>query len=62
MRWLIFTLILSSPGFAMAWSDKFVTLTSGNRVRYSFIQRDDSDHYYVRFIDVDGRKVKLIRS
>ncbi len=42
----------------MGWSDKFVSLASGKRVRYSFIKRDDSEFYYVRFIGVDGRKVK----
>src|SRR3954469_7603953 len=42
----------------MAWSDKFVTLPSGKRVRYSFIKRDDREGLYVRFIDIDGRKVK----
>ena len=38
----------------MGWSDKFVTLPSGKRVRYSFIRRDNSEFYYVRFIDRDG--------
>src|SRR4051812_18737090 len=42
----------------MGWSDKFVTVTPDKRVRYSFIKRDDSDSLYVRFIDVDGKKVK----
>jgi integrase len=43
---------------AMSWSDKFVTLPSGKRVRYSFILREDSEFYYVRYVDIDGRKVK----
>jgi integrase len=42
----------------MGWSDKFVTVGGDKRVRYSFIKRDDSEFYYVRFIDVDGKKVK----
>jgi integrase len=42
----------------MGWSDKFVTVAGDKRVRYSFIKRDDSEFLYVRFIDIDGRKVK----
>jgi integrase len=42
----------------MKWSDSFVTLPSGDRVRYSFFRRDDSEYHYVRFKDVDGKYAK----
>lgn len=42
----------------MAWSEKFATLKDGRRIRYSFVYRDDREGIFVRFIDIDGRKVK----
>jgi len=33
----------------MAWQRNYVTLTSGDRVRYSLIKRPDSGVYNVRF-------------
>jgi hypothetical protein len=45
-------------GNALAWSLQFVTLPDGKRIRYSWIDRGDRNCLSVRFIDVDGRKVK----
>src|SRR4051812_32405030 len=39
----------------MAWQRNYVTLSTGERVRYSLIQRPDSGIYNVRFKGPDGK-------
>jgi integrase len=39
----------------MAWQRNYVTLTSGDRIRYSLIQRPGSNVYLVRFKSQDGK-------
>jgi integrase len=42
----------------MAWQRNYVTLSTGERVRYALIERPDYDAYiYVRFRGRDGRRV-----
>jgi integrase len=42
----------------MAWQRNYVTLSTGARVRYAFVQRDDSDVHFVRFRSVDNRRLE----
>jgi integrase len=41
----------------MTWQRNYVTLTSGERVRYTLTFRPEADAYYVRFRSPDGRRV-----
>lgn len=43
----------------MAWQRNYVTLTSGERVRYAFVERTDAGtkSYYVRFKEPGGKRV-----
>lgn len=43
---------------AWAWQRNYVTLKTGDRVRYAFYCRPESDEYYVRFRSIDGRMVR----
>jgi integrase len=38
----------------MGWQRNYVVLTTGDRVRYSLLQRPDSDVYFVRFRSMHG--------
>jgi site-specific recombinase XerD len=42
----------------MAWARNYVTLRTGERIRYSFVIRDDSRVYFVRFRSIDGRRLE----
>lgn len=42
----------------MTWARNYVTLRSGERIRYSFVVRDDSRVYFVRFRSIDGRRLE----
>src|SRR5687768_7238281 len=42
----------------MPWQHTYVTLTNGDRVRYTLILRLDADGYYVRFRSRDGRRTQ----
>lgn len=42
----------------MSWQRHYVTLRTGERIRYAFLQRDEADAYYVRFRGKDGRRLK----
>jgi integrase len=42
----------------MAWQRNYVTLSSGQRVRYAFVQRPGSDVHFVRFRSADGRRLE----
>jgi len=42
----------------MGWQRNYVTLNTGARVRYAFVQRDGSDVYFVRFRSVDNRRLE----
>jgi hypothetical protein len=42
----------------MAWARNYVALRTGERVRYSFVERAGSDVYFVRFRSLDGRRVE----
>ena len=42
----------------MAWQRNYVTLSSGNRVRYALLQRDGSDVYFVRFKNAAGKRLE----
>jgi site-specific recombinase XerD len=41
----------------MSWQRNYVTLPSGERVRYALVERPDADGVYVRFRTADGRRV-----
>src|SRR5262245_23668920 len=41
----------------MTWQRNYVTLTTGDRLRYALIERPDADGYFVRFRAPDGRRV-----
>src|SRR5262249_25520214 len=43
----------------MAWQRNYVTLTTGERVRYAFVQRNGSDVYRVRFKGPQKKLVEL---
>jgi site-specific recombinase XerD len=42
----------------MSWARNYVTLKTGERIRYSFVVRADSDVYFVRFRSIDGRRME----
>lgn len=42
----------------MSWARNYVTLKSGERIRYSFVERADSKGYFVRFRSPDGRRLE----
>jgi site-specific recombinase XerD len=42
----------------MSWARNYVTLKSGERIRYSFVERADSKIYFVRFRSMDGRRLE----
>src|SRR5690348_3680421 len=44
---------------AWAWQRNYVTLKSGERIRYGLYVSPDSPAYCVRFKDKDGRYVRL---
>ena len=44
---------------AWAWQRNYVTLRSGERVRYAFYQKDQSDVYFVRFRAKEGGYARL---
>src|SRR5438552_3044113 len=41
----------------MGWQRNYVTINTGERVRYALIERPDADGYHVRFRSKDGRRV-----
>jgi integrase len=43
----------------MAWQRNYVTLGSGDRIRYAFFTKPDSPAWWVRFRGMDGRYVRL---
>jgi integrase len=43
----------------MAWQRNYVTLRSGERIRYAFFTKPDSPIYFVRFKGKDGRYARL---
>lgn len=42
----------------MSWQRNYVTLATGQRVRYAFVQRAGSDVYFVRFRSADNRRLE----
>jgi site-specific recombinase XerD len=42
----------------MAWQRNYVVLSTGERVRFAFLARDDADAYYIRFRGPDGKRIK----
>lgn len=40
------------------WARNYVTLKSGERIRYSFVERPDTKGYFVRFRSPDGRRLE----
>lgn len=42
----------------MSWARNYVTLNSGERIRYSFVERTDSKVYFVRFRSPGGRRLE----
>jgi hypothetical protein len=42
----------------MAWQRNYVTLKTGERIRYAFVERADSNVYFVRFRSIDGRRLE----
>jgi integrase len=41
----------------MSWQRSYVTLRSGERIRYTLLKRSDADAYYTRYRGPDGRRV-----
>ncbi|HVS39667.1 MAG TPA: hypothetical protein VMS17_29190 [Gemmataceae bacterium] len=42
-----------------AWQRNYVTLSTGQRIRYAFFNKPDSDLYFVRFRARDGRYARM---
>ncbi len=42
----------------MAWQRNYLVLSSGERVRFAFLKREDVDAYYIRFRGPNGNRLK----